>query len=180
MIRARFVSSLPRLRPAVVAVQAWSEETRSTWCHPAPNSESASPTCCQPSLSSINAPSSCPVLTGPTRRLTAAQSPASSLILISILGPAQLHDHVGSLGQWPSSTLSRPLDSCVSDRSRTARVPVSFRDWAAEDTNYPREVIEAALAHVVQNKVEAAYARSDLFERRRLLMDDWVSAIDAR
>ncbi len=49
----------------------------------------------------------------------------------------------------------------------------SFRDWAAERTDHPREVIEAALAHVVQNKVEAAYARSDLFERRRRLMDDW-------
>ena len=48
----------------------------------------------------------------------------------------------------------------------------SFRGWAAEMTDHPREVIEAALAHVVQNKVEAAYARSDLFERRRL-MDDW-------
>ena len=40
--------------------------------------------------------------------------------------------------------------------------------------------IEAALAHVVQNKVEAAYARSDLFERRRRLMDDWASAIETR
>ena len=49
----------------------------------------------------------------------------------------------------------------------------SFRDWAAEETNHPREVIEAALAHVVQNRVEAAYARSDLFERRRILMNDW-------
>ncbi len=51
---------------------------------------------------------------------------------------------------------------------------LSFRDWAAEETDHPREVIEAALAHVVQNKVEAAYARSDLFERRRRLMDDWA------
>ena len=51
----------------------------------------------------------------------------------------------------------------------------SFRDWAAERTNHPREVIEAALAHTVQNKVEAAYARSDLFERRRRLMDDWAA-----
>ena len=50
----------------------------------------------------------------------------------------------------------------------------SFRDWAAEETNHPREVIEAALAHVVQSRVEAAYARSDLFERRRTLMDDWA------
>ena len=54
----------------------------------------------------------------------------------------------------------------------------SFRDWAAEETDHPREVIEAALAHVVQNKVEAAYARSDLFERRRRLMDDWAAYLD--
>ena len=51
----------------------------------------------------------------------------------------------------------------------------SFRDWAAEETDHPREVIEAALAHVVQNRAEAAYARSDLFERRRRLMDDWAA-----
>ena len=51
----------------------------------------------------------------------------------------------------------------------------SFRDWASEETNHPREVVEAALAHVVRNKVEAAYARSDLFERRRRLMDDWAT-----
>ena len=50
----------------------------------------------------------------------------------------------------------------------------SFRDWAAERTNTPREVVEAALAHTVQNPTEAAYARSDLFERRRRLMDDWA------
>ena len=50
----------------------------------------------------------------------------------------------------------------------------TFRDWAAEETDHPREVIETALAHVVHNQVEAAYARSDLFERRRRLMDDWA------
>jgi len=53
----------------------------------------------------------------------------------------------------------------------------SFRDWAAEKTDHPREVVEAALAHVVQNKVEAAYMRTDLFERRRRLMTDWESYI---
>ena len=51
----------------------------------------------------------------------------------------------------------------------------SFRDWAAEQTNTPREVVEAALAHTVRNPTEAAYARSDLFERRRRLMDDWAA-----
>ena len=67
---------------------------------------------------------------------------------------------------------------------RIAAVPhgfrSSFRDWAAEKTDHTREAIEAALAHVVQNKVEAAYARFDLFERRRRLMDDWASAIETR
>ena len=62
---------------------------------------------------------------------------------------------------------------------RIAAVPhgfrSSFRDWAAEETNHPREVIEAALAHTVRNQVEAAYARSDLFERRRVLMNDWAA-----
>ena len=51
----------------------------------------------------------------------------------------------------------------------------SFRDWAAEDTDHPREVVEAALAHQVKDKVEAAYARSTLCERRRPLMNDWSS-----
>ena len=43
-----------------------------------------------------------------------------------------------------------------------------------EQTNTPREVVEAALAHTVRNPTEAAYARSDLFARRRRLMDDWA------
>ena len=55
----------------------------------------------------------------------------------------------------------------------------SFRDWTAEETDHPREVIEAALAHMVQNKVEAAYRRTDLFERRRILMDDWARYLDS-
>ena len=50
----------------------------------------------------------------------------------------------------------------------------SFRDWAAEETDHPREVIEVALAHAVGNRTEAAYARSDLFARRRRLMDEWA------
>jgi integrase len=50
----------------------------------------------------------------------------------------------------------------------------TFRDWAAERTGHPREVVEQALAHVVANATEAAYFRSDLFERRRQLMDDWA------
>jgi len=56
----------------------------------------------------------------------------------------------------------------------------SFRIWAQEQTNFPREVAEAALAHVVQNKVEAAYARSDVFEKRRKMMDSWAGYLELR
>jgi integrase len=51
----------------------------------------------------------------------------------------------------------------------------SFRDWTAEHTHFPNEVAEMALAHVVGDKVEAAYRRGDLFEKRRQMMDAWAS-----
>ena len=54
----------------------------------------------------------------------------------------------------------------------------SFRVWAAERTNIPREVAEAALAHSNPNKVEAVYMRSDLFDRRRGLMDAWAAYLE--
>ena len=53
----------------------------------------------------------------------------------------------------------------------------AFRDWAAEATNHPREVCEMALAHTVESKVEAAYRRGDLFEKRRQLMCHWSNFI---
>ena len=55
----------------------------------------------------------------------------------------------------------------------------SFRDWSAEKTDAPREVCELALAHVNGDRVEAAYRRSDLFERRRALMQDWSDYLAA-
>ena len=85
---------------------------------------------------------------------------------------------------FPSPRGKRFNDMALSGLLKTLEVPAvphgfrsTFRDWAAEETNHPREVVEAALAHVVQNKVEAAYARSDLFERRRRLMDDWSAYV---
>lgn len=50
----------------------------------------------------------------------------------------------------------------------------TFRDWAAEDTAFPGEVVEMALAHAIGNKVEAAYRRGDLFEKRKILMEAWA------
>ena len=56
----------------------------------------------------------------------------------------------------------------------------SFRNWAAEETDAPHAVMEAAVSHVIRNQVEAAYARSDLFERRRVLMNDWARYLAQR
>lgn len=50
----------------------------------------------------------------------------------------------------------------------------TFRDWAAERTDFPNEVVEMALAHAVGDKTEAAYRRGDLFDKRRALMDSWA------
>ncbi|MGO4909808.1 tyrosine-type recombinase/integrase [Pseudorhodobacter sp. W20_MBD10_FR17] len=51
----------------------------------------------------------------------------------------------------------------------------SFRTWAQERTNFPREVAEAALAHTIKDKAEAAYARSDVFDKRRKMMEGWAA-----
>ena len=56
----------------------------------------------------------------------------------------------------------------------------TFRDWAAESTAYPGEMVEMALAHTIGNKVEAAYRRGDLFEKRRRLMQDWSDYCDLK
>lgn len=53
----------------------------------------------------------------------------------------------------------------------------SFRDWVAEKTNYPGEVAEAALAHTIANKVEAAYRRTDYLDKRKSLMADWTKFV---
>jgi integrase len=50
----------------------------------------------------------------------------------------------------------------------------TFRDWGAEQTAYPNELLEVALAHIVSDRTEAAYRRGDLLEKRRQLMDAWA------
>jgi integrase len=54
----------------------------------------------------------------------------------------------------------------------------TFRDWAAEMTAYPNHVVEMALAHAIGDKVEAAYRRGELFEKRRRLMNEWAKYCD--
>jgi len=87
----------------------------------------------------------------------------------------------GSGHVFPSPRTGRPLsDSALTKVLRDAGFDVtahgfrsSFRDWCAERTNFPREVAEAALAHTLSNKTEAAYFRGDLFDKRRQLMKAW-------
>lgn len=68
--------------------------------------------------------------------------------------------------------------SALLRRMKTAAVPhgfrSTFRDWVAEHTNYPNEVAEMALAHTIGNKVEAAYRRGDLLEKRKEMMNEWA------
>ena len=79
----------------------------------------------------------------------------------------------GALNDASLSRLCRELDlGCVPHGMRS-----SFRDWAAECSDAPREVCELALAHVPANRVERAYRRSDLFDRRRKLMQEWADYI---
>jgi len=84
---------------------------------------------------------------------------------------------------FPGLKPGKPLSSAAMlDLLRRMNTAVSvhgfrstFRDWAAEKTNAPREVAEMALAHQTGSRVERAYMRSDLFERRRHLMDEWAA-----
>jgi integrase len=73
------------------------------------------------------------------------------------------------------ATLTKAVRDAAGGGASVHGMRSTFRDWCAEATPYPREVAEAALAHVVSNKVEAAYQRGDLLERRRRLMADWAA-----
>jgi integrase len=84
---------------------------------------------------------------------------------------------------FPGRKDSRPLDSMafilLLRRMRRADLTAhgfrsTFRDWAGDVTNFPRDVAEMALAHTVGDKVEAAYRRGDGFEKRRLLAEEWA------
>jgi integrase len=82
-------------------------------------------------------------------------------------------------GGKPGSSLSNMALLMTLGRMNCSKVTThgfrsTFRDWAAEQTNFPNEVVEMALAHAIESKTEAAYRRSDLFEKRRRLMAAWA------
>ncbi|MFM8466722.1 MAG: tyrosine-type recombinase/integrase [Oxalobacteraceae bacterium] len=82
-------------------------------------------------------------------------------------------------GSKPATKLSDMALTSLMRRMQADAVPhgmrASFRNWTAEETAYPNEVAEMALAHSVRNLTEAAYRRGDLFEKRRLMMQDWAA-----
>jgi integrase len=104
-----------------------------------------------------------------------------ALAILDRMGELRTSDKPDSLifgGAKPGRPIS---DMTLTMLLRRMKIPATahgfrsaFRDWAAEATSFPREVAEAALAHVVESKVEAAYRRSDLLEKRRKMMDAWA------
>jgi integrase len=124
------------------------------------------------------------VWTVPAQRMKAAREhrvPLSrrALKIVKTLNEARDSEYVFA-GQKDGKPLSHVALQSVLRRMKIDNATVhgfrsSFRDWAAERTNFPNEVCEAALAHVIENKVEAAYRRGDLFDKRRKLMEAWAT-----
>lgn len=105
---------------------------------------------------------------------------------LDLLHQAHAHRRVGDDWIFPGTKPSQPLSDMTllkaGRRLTTATITThgfrsSFRDWSAERTNIPRDVCEAALAHTLKDKTEAAYKRTDLFDKRRALMDLWATFV---
>jgi integrase len=78
-------------------------------------------------------------------------------------------------GELSDVALSKALHLAAGTKEVTVHgLRSTFRDWAAEHTDFPRDVAEMALAHAIGSKVEAAYRRGDLFEKRREMMEGWA------
>lgn len=106
---------------------------------------------------------------------------------VAILADAKaIADGAGFI--FPGTKHGRPLsDMTLSKLVKELGFPAdvhgfrtSFRTWAQERTTFPREVAEAALAHAIGGAVEQAYARSDVFEKRRRLMEAWAQFLEAK
>ena len=105
----------------------------------------------------------------------------------TITSPPMTPAHRGCKLVFPSAKAKPISDSTVSKLLRDNGIKAvphgfrsSFRDWAQETTDTPHAVMEAALAHTIPSAVERAYARSDLFDRRRKLMDQWAEYVKGK
>jgi integrase len=99
---------------------------------------------------------------------------------VALLGdPGKPYEFVFASPIKKAKPLSDATLAAVLDRMKLGGITVHgfrscFRDWAGETTAHAREVVEAAMAHKLKDKAEAAYARGDLFQKRRALMRDWA------
>jgi integrase len=125
------------------------------------------------------------VWTVPASRTKAGREHRVALSTPAIAILHSLKDNIIEENSWvfPGERTGKPLSSMAMLMllRRMGRVDITvhgfrstFRDWAAEQTNFAREVAESALAHISGDKVERAYRRGDLFEKRRQLMEAWA------
>jgi integrase len=122
--------------------------------------------------------------TVPGARMKAGRDHRIPLAKRSQLILAEMQEIRASDFVFPGGVKERPLSSMaflmllrrLERRDITAHgFRSTFRDWAAERTDFPKEVVEMALAHTISNKVEAAYRRGDLFDKRRQLAGAWAA-----
>jgi integrase len=100
------------------------------------------------------------------------------LAILAEMQELRRNDHVFPgvrIERLHDKALIKTLRRMGHDKTTNHGMRSAFRDWAAERTNYPREVVEAALAHANENKTEDAYKRTDFFEKRRKLMEAWAT-----
>jgi integrase len=123
------------------------------------------------------------VWTVPAARMKAGREHRVPLSRRALKIAKAMHEAPGGNFVFPGQKAGRPLSVMALEkvlrRMKVHGVTVhgfrsAFRDWAAECTNFTNEVCEAALAHVIENKAEAAYRRGDLFDKRRKLMEAWA------
>ena len=107
--------------------------------------------------------------------------PLRAVAILKIMEAARLphNEHVFP-GQVQGKALSNMAMAAVLKRLKRNTITVhgfrsTFRDWAAEQTSFPHETCEHALAHRISDKAEAAYRRGDQFEKRRMLMEAWAT-----
>ena len=123
------------------------------------------------------------VWTVPAARMKAGREHRVPLSRRALKIAKAMHEAPGGNFVFPGQKAGRPLSVMALEkvlrRMKVDGVTVhgfrsAFRDWAVECTNFTNEVCEAALAHVIENKAEAAYRRGDLFDKRRKLMEAWA------
>jgi integrase len=124
------------------------------------------------------------VWTVPANRMKAGREHRVPLSARAVSILRSLHGVRSDRFVFPGQTRNKPLSNMAMEmvlrRLKFDNVTVhgfrsSFRDWAGNVSNFPREVVETALAHVIGDKAEQAYRRSDALEKRRSLMDSWAA-----